>query len=253
MVLDPTSRQSTLSSHHGRHRQGLLGDARITDWLPRGLLAQEPQLDPGKDVRGNVEEGVADKRGVLKRYEDLSGKFGEPLSDADMEKLNVDFQKAQDEIEAKGLWDLDSQIDVAMDALRLPPGEQDVATLSGGERRRVALCRLLLSHPDLLLLDEPTNHLDADSVAWLERTLTSQRLRRRRHHDRTSRKPPADLELDKGESSRTRAIQLVLDRSASGTRMRISRIQAPRPWLDPSVSQASPRARRQRARRDRVI
>jgi len=150
-----------------------VGDARITEGYRAGLLAQEPQLDAAKDVRGNVEEGVADRRAVLKRYEDLSGKFGEPLSDADMERLNVDFQKAQDEIEAKGLWDLDSQIDHAMDALRLPPGEQDVATLSGGERRRVALCRLLLAHPDLLLLDEPTNHLDAESVAWLERTLTS--------------------------------------------------------------------------------
>ena len=150
-----------------------VGDARITEGYRAGLLAQEPQLDAAKDVRANVEEGVADRRAVLKRYEDLSGKFGEPLSDAEMEKLNVDFQKAQDEIEAKGLWDLDSQIDHAMDALRLPPGEQDVATLSGGERRRVALCRLLLAHPDLLLLDEPTNHLDAESVAWLERTLTS--------------------------------------------------------------------------------
>ena len=150
-----------------------VGDARITEGYRAGLLAQEPQLDAGKDVRGNVEEGVADRRAVLKRYEELSAKFGEPLSDDEMDKLNTDFQKAQDEIEAKGLWDLDSQIDHAMDALRLPPAEQDVRTLSGGERRRVALCRLLLSHPDLLLLDEPTNHLDADSVAWLERTLTS--------------------------------------------------------------------------------
>src|SRR5687768_6162655 len=149
-----------------------VGDARITEGYRAGLLAQEPQLDASKDVRGNVEEGVADRRAVLKRYEELSGKFAETLSDAEMEQLNNDFQKAQDEIEAKGLWDLDSQIDHAMDALRLPPGEQDVTTLSGGERRRVALCRLLLSHPDLLLLDEPTNHLDADSVAWLERTLT---------------------------------------------------------------------------------
>jgi len=150
-----------------------VGDARITDGYRAGLLAQEPQLDATKDVRGNVEEGVADKRGVLKRYEELSAKFGESLSEAEMDKLNADFQKAQDEIEAKGLWDLDSQIDHAMDALRLPPGEQDTKTLSGGERRRVALCRLLLSHPDLLLLDEPTNHLDAESVAWLERTLSS--------------------------------------------------------------------------------
>jgi sulfate-transporting ATPase len=150
-----------------------VGDARITEGYRAGLLAQEPQLDASKDVRGNVEEGVADRRAVLRRYEELSGKFGESLSDAEMEQLNTDFQKAQDEIEAKGLWDLDSQIDVAMDALRLPPGEQDVRTLSGGERRRVALCRLLLAHPDLLLLDEPTNHLDAESVAWLERTLST--------------------------------------------------------------------------------
>jgi sulfate-transporting ATPase len=149
-----------------------VGDARITEGYRAGLLAQEPQLDAAKDVRGNVEEGVADRRAVLQRYEALSAKFGESLSDAEMDRLNIDFQKAQDEIEAKGLWDLDSQIDHAMDALRLPPGEQDVKTLSGGERRRVALCRLLLSHPDLLLLDEPTNHLDAESVAWLERTLT---------------------------------------------------------------------------------
>jgi sulfate-transporting ATPase len=150
-----------------------VGDARITEGYRAGLLAQEPQLDATKDVRGNVEEGVADRRAVLKRYEELSGRFGEPLSDAEMDKLNTDFQKAQDEIEAKGLWDLDSQVDHAMDALRLPPADQDVKTLSGGERRRVALCRLLLSHPDLLLLDEPTNHLDAESVAWLERTLAS--------------------------------------------------------------------------------
>src|SRR6266545_1548355 len=148
-----------------------VGDARITDGYRAGLLAQEPQLDPSKDVRGNVEEGVADRRAVLKRYEELSARFGEPLSDGEMDRLNTDFQKAQDEIEAKGLWDLDSQIDHAMDALRLPPAEQDVKTLSGGERRRVALCRLLLQSPDLLLLDEPTNHLDAESVAWLERFL----------------------------------------------------------------------------------
>src|SRR5437867_7509022 len=148
-----------------------VGDARITEGYRAGLLAKEPQLDAGKDVRGNVEEGVADRRAVLKRYEELSAKFGETLSDDEMDKLNTDFQKAQDEIQAKGLWDPDRQIDHAMDALRLPPAEQDVRTLSGGERRSVALCRLLLSHPDLLLLDEPTNHLDADSVAWLERHL----------------------------------------------------------------------------------
>jgi ATP-binding cassette ChvD family protein len=148
-----------------------IGDARITEGFRAGLLAQEPQLDSAKDVRGNVEDGVAAQRAVLKRYEELSAKFADDLSPAEMEKVSEDFQKTQDEIEAKGLWDLDSNVEHAMDALRLPPGDQEVATLSGGERRRVALCRLLLSHPDLLLLDEPTNHLDAESVAWLERFL----------------------------------------------------------------------------------
>ncbi len=148
-----------------------IGDARITDGYRAGLLSQEPQLDPSKDVRGNVEDGVAAQRAVLKRYEDLSGRFAEDLSPAEMEKVSEDFQRTQDEIEAKGLWDLDSHVEHAMDALRLPPGDADVTKLSGGERRRVALCRLLLSHPDLLLLDEPTNHLDAESVAWLERFL----------------------------------------------------------------------------------
>ncbi|HAF10407.1 MAG TPA: energy-dependent translational throttle protein EttA [Chloroflexi bacterium] len=148
-----------------------LGDARLTDGHSVGFLPQEPQLDPTKDVRGNVEEGVAAQKAVLQRFNDLSAKFGEELSPAEMETLSDDFQKTQDEIEAKGLWDLDSTIDFAMDSLRLPPGDQDVTTLSGGERRRVALCRLLLRKPDLLLLDEPTNHLDAESVAWLERFL----------------------------------------------------------------------------------
>jgi energy-dependent translational throttle protein EttA len=148
-----------------------LGDARLTEGHSVGFLPQEPQLNPAKDVRGNVEEGVAAEKAILQRFNDLSAKFAEELGPAEMEKLSDDFQKTQDQIEAKGLWDLDSTIDFAMDSLRLPPGEQDVATLSGGERRRVALCRLLLQKPDLLLLDEPTNHLDAESVAWLERFL----------------------------------------------------------------------------------
>jgi ATP-binding cassette ChvD family protein len=148
-----------------------LGDARLTEGHSVGFLPQEPQLNPAKDVRGNVEEGVAAEKAVLQRFNDLSAKFAEELSPAEMEKLSDEFQKTQDIIEAKGLWDLDSTIDFAMDSLRLPPGDQDVATLSGGERRRVALCRLLLQKPDLLLLDEPTNHLDAESVAWLERFL----------------------------------------------------------------------------------
>jgi sulfate-transporting ATPase len=148
-----------------------LGDARLTEGHTVGFLPQEPQLNPAKDVRGNVEEGVAAEKAVLQRFNDLSAKFAEELGPAEMEKLSDDFQKTQDLIEAKGLWDLDSTIDFAMDSLRLPPGDQDVSTLSGGERRRVALCRLLLQKPDLLLLDEPTNHLDAESVAWLERFL----------------------------------------------------------------------------------
>ncbi|HEV2249808.1 MAG TPA: energy-dependent translational throttle protein EttA [Candidatus Limnocylindria bacterium] len=148
-----------------------LGDARLTEGHTVGFLPQEPQLDPSKDVRGNVEEGVAKERAILQRFSDLSATFAQEQSAAEMEKLSDDFQKTQDEIEAKGLWDLDSTIDFAMDSLRLPPGDQDVTTLSGGERRRVALCRLLLQKPDLLLLDEPTNHLDAESVAWLERFL----------------------------------------------------------------------------------
>jgi ATP-binding cassette ChvD family protein len=147
------------------------GDARITEGFGAGLLAQEPILDPAKDVRGNVEDGVAAQRAVLNRYNALSMKLGEGLSAEDLERVSDQLQKTQDEIEAKGLWELDATVDVAMDALRCPPGDQDVATLSGGERRRVALCRLLLSKPDLLLLDEPTNHLDAESVAWLERHL----------------------------------------------------------------------------------
>jgi len=148
-----------------------VGDARITDGYRPGLLAQEPVLDPAKDVRGNVEDGVAAQRAVLDRYNELSVKLGADLPPAEMERVTDELQRTQDQIEAKGLWELDATVDVAMDALRCPPGDQDVATLSGGERRRVALCRLLLSKPDLLLLDEPTNHLDADSVGWLERHL----------------------------------------------------------------------------------
>ena len=152
-----------------------VGEARLSPGFSVGLLAQEPVLDAGKDVRGNVEEGVAASRAVLDRYQALSARFAEGLSPDEMEALSADLQRTQDEIEAKGLWDLDAKLDGAMDALRLPPGDQDTSTLSGGERRRVALCRLLLSSPDLLLLDEPTNHLDAESVQWLERFLADYR------------------------------------------------------------------------------
>ena len=147
------------------------GDARPADGTRIGYLAQEPQLDPGRDVRGNVELAVASSRALLSEFEAISAKFAEPMDDEEMNRLLEQQGTLQERIEAAGLWELDRKIDIAMDALRLPPGDADVATLSGGERRRVALCRVLLEQPDLLLLDEPTNHLDAESVAWLERHL----------------------------------------------------------------------------------
>jgi sulfate-transporting ATPase len=148
-----------------------LGEAQPAPGLRIGYLPQEPELDPTKDVRGNVEDGVAETRDLLRRFEDVSAKFGEPLSDDEMTALMEEQGKLQDRIDAANAWELDRTLEIAMDALRLPPGDADVTKLSGGERRRVALCRLLLSKPDMLLLDEPTNHLDAESVAWLERFL----------------------------------------------------------------------------------
>jgi len=136
-----------------------------------GYLPQEPQLDPSKNVLGNVEEAVAVQRGLLKEFEDISMKFAEPMDDRAMEKLLDRQSKVQEQIDAHDLWNLDNKIEIAMDALRLPPADAEVTNLSGGERRRVALCRVLLSEPDMLLLDEPTNHLDAESVAWLEHHL----------------------------------------------------------------------------------
>jgi energy-dependent translational throttle protein EttA len=147
------------------------GEARIAPGATVGYLPQEPELDPAKDVRGNVEEGVAEKRALLDRFNEISAKFAEPMSDDEMQALLEEQGEVQDRIDRTDAWSLDRMLDIAMDALRLPPSDADVATLSGGERRRVALCRLLLSAPDLLLLDEPTNHLDAESVAWLERFL----------------------------------------------------------------------------------
>ena len=151
--------------------QDFIGEARPAEGIRIGLLEQEPRLDPAKDVRGIVEDGVTPTRALLTAYETISARFAQPMSDEEMTALLEKQGEIQTRIEAVGAWELDHKIDVAMDALRCPPGEQDVATLSGGERRRVALCRLLLSQPDLLLLDEPTNHLDAESVAWLERHL----------------------------------------------------------------------------------
>src|SRR5215468_2175098 len=151
--------------------QDFLGEAWPAPGLKIGYLPQEPQLDPGKDVKGNVEEGVAETRALLTRFEELSMKLGEDMSPEKMDKLLEEQGRLQDQIEAANAWELDHTVDMAMDALRCPPGDADVTKISGGERRRVALCRLLLSQPDMLLLDEPTNHLDAESVAWLERTL----------------------------------------------------------------------------------
>jgi energy-dependent translational throttle protein EttA len=149
-----------------------IGEAFPADGISVGFLSQEPRLDPAKDVRGNVEEGVAAVRALLTRYDELNARFGEDLSPDAMEKVLDELGRVQDRIDQTGAWELDSKIEMAMDALRCPPPEVDVSTLSGGERRRVALCRLLLSAPDLLLLDEPTNHLDAESVAWLEHFLS---------------------------------------------------------------------------------
>jgi ATP-binding cassette ChvD family protein len=147
------------------------GAAQLAPGATVGFLPQEPELDPAKDVRGNVEDGVAEKRDLLDTFNQLSARFAEPMSDDEMAALLEQQGEVQDRIERMGAWDLERDLDVAMDALRCPPPDADVSTLSGGERRRVALCRLLLSSPDLLLLDEPTNHLDAESVAWLEQFL----------------------------------------------------------------------------------
>jgi len=148
---------------------GFTGEARLTPGFSVGYLSQEPQLDPSKDVVGNVADGVAEQRDLLIRFNEVCAAMGNP--DADFDALLTEQADLQTKIDAANAWDLERMLDIAMDALRLPPPDADVTTLSGGERRRVALCRLLLSKPDLLLLDEPTNHLDAESVAWLERTL----------------------------------------------------------------------------------
>ena len=148
-----------------------LGEAFPADGITVGFLPQEPRLDSTKSVKGNVEEGVAIVKALLDRYDELNMKLGEALSPEEMNKVLEEQGRLQDRIDAVNAWDIDSQLELAMDALRCPPADADVATLSGGERRRVALCRLLLQSPDLLLLDEPTNHLDAESVAWLERFL----------------------------------------------------------------------------------
>jgi len=148
-----------------------IGTARPNPGATIGYVPQEPTLDPTLDVRGNVEKAVAKTRGLLTRFDAINARMGEPLEPDEMDALLEEQAKVQDAIEAAEGWDLDRRVEIAMDAMRLPPGESEVATLSGGERRRVALCQVLLERPDVLLLDEPTNHLDAESVAWLERHL----------------------------------------------------------------------------------
>ncbi len=147
------------------------GEAWAADGVKVGYLPQEPALDPSKDVLGNVMEGVAETKALLDRFDEISAKFAEPMDDDEMNAVMAEQAELQEKIDAVDGWEIQRTLDIAMDALRCPPGDSDVTVLSGGERRRVALCRLLLSQPDMLLLDEPTNHLDAESVAWLERFL----------------------------------------------------------------------------------
>src|SRR5947208_4607826 len=148
---------------------GFTGQARLTPGFTVGYLSQEPQLDSAKDVKGNVLDGVREVHGLIEQYNAVMAKWSDP--DADYEAVGAEQSALEDRINAADAWNLERNVDIAMDALRCPPDEADVTTLSGGEKRRVALCRLLLQHPDLLLLDEPTNHLDAESVEWLERFL----------------------------------------------------------------------------------
>jgi ATP-binding cassette ChvD family protein len=163
--------KSTLLKIMAGVEHNYIGEAFAGQGVSVGYLPQEPVLNQDKDVRGNVEEGVAETKALLEKYDAINMKMGEDLSPEEMDKVLEEQARLQDRIDATNAWDLDSRLDLAMDALRLPPPDAEVSTLSGGERRRVALCRLLLLSPDLLLLDEPTNHLDAESVAWLERFL----------------------------------------------------------------------------------
>ncbi|OQA28153.1 MAG: putative ABC transporter ATP-binding protein YjjK [Verrucomicrobia bacterium ADurb.Bin345] len=162
------SGKSTLLRILARQDTDFMGEAQIAKNVRIGYLPQEPQLNPGKDVQGNVAEGVAEAQAVINRYDEICDLLGKSPSAEESEKLNAEMDRLQDIIDANDLWSLDHNVELAMEALRLPPPDAEVSTLSGGEKRRVALCRLLISNPDVLLLDEPTNHLDAESVGWLE-------------------------------------------------------------------------------------
>ena len=168
--LNGSGKSSLLRIMSGQDQE-FIGEAAPADGITVGFLEQEPRLDPTKTVLGNVEEGVSEIKALLERYDELNMKLGEEMSPEAMDKVMEEQGRLQDRIDASNAWEIDSQLELAMDALRCPAPDADVTTLSGGERRRVALCRLLLKSPDLLLLDEPTNHLDAESVAWLERFL----------------------------------------------------------------------------------
>ena len=171
-VLGPNGAgKSTLLRIMAGVEKDFAGEAFAAEGTRIGYLSQDPRLDPARDVLGNVEEGVAATRALLSRFDELNEKLATDLSEAESERVMAEYQRVQDAIEASNAWELDRQLEIAMDALRLPPPDADVTKLSGGERRRVALCKVLLERPDLLLLDEPTNHLDAESVAWLERHL----------------------------------------------------------------------------------
>src|SRR5947207_4371318 len=163
--------KSTLLRVMAGEERDFSGEAWAAEGARVGFLPQEPVLDPDKDVFGNVIEGLAETKALLDRFEAVSARFAGELSPEEMDALIAEQGELQEKIEQAGAWDLDRTVEIAMDALRCPPGDAEVANLSGGERRRVALCRLLLQRPDLLLLDEPTNHLDAESVAWLQRFL----------------------------------------------------------------------------------
>src|SRR5437899_8689567 len=163
--------KSTLLRVMALAEKDFIGSARPAEGIRIGFVPQEPRLDETTDVKGNLEEAVAPTRALLKRHEDISAKLSESLSPDAMEKLLDELSRVQDAIDASNAWELDRHLEIAMDAMRLPPGDAQATTLSCGERRRVALCKVLLQRPDLLLLDEPTNHLDAESVAWLERHL----------------------------------------------------------------------------------